>query len=87
MSIPLSHLLGFAEDYKFIINAKHELILIRAYNDVSVANFFSGAAEKVKIILSNVEWLMPYVKVSKKWVWVVKTTNHLEKPRYIIFGL
>jgi len=32
--MPLSMLLGFCEDYKrLIVNARHELILIRARND------------------------------------------------------
>ncbi|XP_044010161.1 uncharacterized protein LOC122853804 [Aphidius gifuensis] len=71
ISIPLSLLLGFAEDYKkIIINAKHELILIRANSDVNAclqeqpAEGKSG--EKIQIKLQKVEWIVPYIKVSDK---------------------
>ena len=37
--VPLYILLGFCEDYKrVVINARHELILIRARNDIIVCN-------------------------------------------------
>ncbi|XP_044010190.1 uncharacterized protein LOC122853840 [Aphidius gifuensis] len=71
ISIPLSLLLGFAEDYKkIIINAKHELILIRANSDANAclqeqpAEGKSG--EKIQIKLQKVEWIVPYIKVSDK---------------------
>ena len=36
VSIPLSMILGFAEDYrKIVVNAKHELILMRSRNDLN----------------------------------------------------
>ena len=36
VSIPLSLIFGFAEDYrKIVVNAKHELILIRSRNDLN----------------------------------------------------
>ncbi|XP_044014035.1 uncharacterized protein LOC122856432 [Aphidius gifuensis] len=69
ISIPLSLLLGFAEDYKEIImNAKHELILIRANSDVNAclqeqpAEGKSG--EKIQIKLQKVEWIDPSIAIS-----------------------
>jgi len=36
ITIPLSFILGFAEDYrKVLVNTKHELILIRSSNDLN----------------------------------------------------
>ncbi|XP_053597687.1 uncharacterized protein LOC128668551 [Microplitis demolitor] len=71
VSIPLSLLLGFAEDYhKVVINAKHELILIRSNADLNayvVATPAAGAhAEAVKITLQKIEWIVPYVTMADK---------------------
>ncbi|XP_014295310.1 uncharacterized protein LOC106693222 [Microplitis demolitor] len=71
VSIPLSLLLGFAEDYhKAVINAKHELILIRSNADLNayvVATPAAGAhAEAVKITLQKIEWIVPYVTMADK---------------------
>ncbi|XP_044005910.1 uncharacterized protein LOC122850927 [Aphidius gifuensis] len=73
ISIPLSILLGFAEDYrKIIINAKHELIIVRsntdtnAYKQTTVADAAAAAAENVKISLEKIEWIVPYIRVSDK---------------------
>lgn len=122
VSIPLSMVLGFAEDYrKIIVNAKHELVLTRSKNDFNaVIQTAEGAElENFKINLTRIEWLMPYVTLSDKnkirlfnhlqkskpismsfrsWelyeypllpttskhVWTVKTSNQLEKPRFVI---
>jgi len=58
--IPLSTLLGFCEDYKrVIINARHELILIRARND---NNCMFTSVEKTPLIdLFKIQWRMPHV--------------------------
>ncbi len=127
--IPLSMILGFAEDYKkIVVNVKLELILTRSRDDLNavlqdgtVANNLT-VYDKFKIELTKIEWLMPYVQVSDsrkislfkflekdrpitmsfrskeffeypllpvtpKHIWVVKTSNQLEKPRFIIVGL
>ncbi|XP_015127111.1 uncharacterized protein LOC107048459 [Diachasma alloeum] len=126
ISVPLSLILGFAEDYqKVIVNAKHELIITRSKTDINAILqgpiTADNPAENYKITLQKMEWLIPYVKVSderkikllnfiakdtpitmdfrtlelyeypllpaaSKHVWVVKTSNQLEKPRYIILG-
>uniref|UniRef100_A0ABD2X030 Double jelly roll-like domain-containing protein n=1 Tax=Trichogramma kaykai TaxID=54128 RepID=A0ABD2X030_9HYME len=124
--IPLSMILGFAEDYpKIIVNMKHELILTRArtnLNAVLQTQRQVGEArtyEDVKITISKLEWVMAYVQLSNEYkfrllrqidkpiamsfrswelyeyptlpistrhVWTVKTSNQLEKPRFVILG-
>lgn len=69
ISIPLSMMLGFAEDYRrIIVNAKHELILTRANTDTNAVKqdvAAAGAAlEQYKIALLKIEWLIPYIKVA-----------------------
>ncbi len=127
--IPLSMILGFAEDYKkIVVNVKLELILTRSRDDLNAILQSGVVANNVttwdnfKIDLTRIEWLMPYVQVSDsrkislfkflekdrpitmsfrskeffeypllpatpKHIWVVKTSNQLEKPRFIIVGL
>ena len=54
VSIPLSMILGFAEDYhKIIVNSKHELVLTRSKNDVNA--IVQTEAEEFKINLVKVE--------------------------------
>lgn len=62
--LPVKTLLGFCEHYdKIIINAKHELVLLRSKNDDAV--FISPTAKIApKIELSKVHWLVPHVQVS-----------------------
>ena len=127
--IPLSMILGFAEDYKkILVNVKLELILRRSSDDLNaviqegtVANGVT-TYDKFKIELTKIEWLMPYVLVSDshkislfkfleknrpvtlsfrsreffeypllpvtpRHIWTIKTSNQLEKPRFIIVGL
>ncbi|XP_057335072.1 uncharacterized protein LOC130673876 [Microplitis mediator] len=71
ISIPLSLLLGFAGDYhKIVINARHELILIRSNSDLNayiVATPAAGAhAEAVEITLQKIEWIVTYVTMANK---------------------
>lgn len=126
VNIPLSMLLGFAEDYrKIVVNVKHELIITRSRNDLNSAIVTPvgepATFEKFKINLTKIEWLMPYVVVAdrekikllnyigrdraitmsyrtwelyeypklpltSKHVWSVKTSNQLEKPRFVILA-
>lgn len=59
--IPLNTLLGFCEDYKKIImNAKHELILLRSRSNT---NCFISAKETINIAVNKIQWRMPHVKV------------------------
>ncbi|XP_015118785.1 uncharacterized protein LOC107042301 [Diachasma alloeum] len=99
ISIPLSMLLGFAEDdERIIVNAKHELILIRGNTDMNAviqAPAGEAAAEAFRLSLDKVEWMVLYIRetyeypllpATSKHVWVVKCSTQLEKPRYIIAG-
>ncbi|XP_051176007.1 uncharacterized protein LOC127291127 [Leptopilina boulardi] len=62
--IPLNMIFGFAEDYqKIIINAKHELILIKSRTD-SNAVLQEAPFEEFKIVIEKLEWLLPYIKLS-----------------------
>lgn len=59
--MPLSNLLGFAEDYKkIVINARHELILIRARTDNDA--IVSAEETSVQKII-KLQWKMPHVAV------------------------
>ena len=68
ISIPLSMILGFAEDYRrIIVNAKHELILTRANTDTNAIvqeppAAGAAAAEQFKVSLLTIEWMIPYIK-------------------------
>lgn len=61
--IPLSSLLGFAEDYKkMIVSARHELVLLRSSADKNAVK--GDAAESIKITLDKLCWRIPYVTLS-----------------------
>ena len=69
ISIPLSMLLGFAEDYRrIIVNAKHELILTRTNTDtnavIQTPPAAGAAAEQFKVSLLKIEWMIPYIKLA-----------------------
>lgn len=60
--IPLRSIFGFAEDYrKIVMNAKHELILLRSRSDV---NCFVGANNLSTIEINKIQWRIPHVSVS-----------------------
>ncbi|RLU25440.1 hypothetical protein DMN91_001596 [Ooceraea biroi] len=62
--VPLSMLLGFCEDYRcVVINARHELIVIRSRND---NNCLRGDAEiQPEIELLKVQWRMPHIALNE----------------------
>ncbi|XP_043471591.1 uncharacterized protein LOC122504509 [Leptopilina heterotoma] len=68
VNIPLSMIIGFAEDYrKIVVNAKHELILTRSRTDLNaVVNIEAAEREEFKIIINKVEWLIPYLMVNDR---------------------
>ena len=120
--IPLKLLLGFAEDYKkIIVNAKHELIMIRSGTN---SNAFLATTEDddIKLSIFKLQWRLPQETVAdaeklkllelinigrpieisfRRWeiheypvlpksnqhIWTIKTSNQLEKPRYVILAL
>lgn len=60
--IPLKILLGFVEDYQNIImNAKHEIILIRSRSDVNV---FVGENDIARVDIKKIQWRIAHVEVS-----------------------
>lgn len=60
--IPLRSIFGFAEDYRNIVmNAKHELILLRSRSDV---NCFVGEHDISSIQITRIQWRIPHVNVS-----------------------
>lgn len=60
--MPLKNIFGFAEDYQNILmNAKHELILLRSRNDL---NALTGENNISTITIDKVQWRMPHVSVS-----------------------
>ena len=62
--VPLSVLLGFCEDYKrVIVNARHELILIRARNDNN--SIVGNSTAQPEIELFKVQWRMPHVTLNE----------------------
>lgn len=124
--IPLSMIFGFAEDFqKIVCNAKHELILTRAHNDINAMEQTREASmaenNNFAFTINNIAWMMPHLVPSdqnkarllkflekrptirmpfrswelyeypqlpeaNKHVWNIKTSNQLEKPRYVILG-
>ena len=62
--VPLSMLLGFCEDYKrLIVNARHELILIRARNDNNC--LVGNPVTESEVELFKVQWRMPHVALNE----------------------
>ena len=62
--VPLYTLLGFCEDYKHVIvNARHELILIRARNDNNC--IVGNPVTEPEIELFKVQWRMPHVTLNE----------------------
>lgn len=59
--IPLSMLLGFAEDYgKVILNIRQELVLIRSNtDDDAVVN--TAKDETIKVVIDKIYWKVPHI--------------------------
>lgn len=68
--VPLSSLFGFAEDYKkIVVNARHELVLIRSAGDKNAIKWTSTGAtdttpEEVMVKLEKLSWRIPYITLS-----------------------
>lgn len=79
--IPLKHFLGFAEDYqKIIINAKHELILIRSRSDAN-SYITTTPDEKMIINIEKLQWKIPHVTVADHEK--IKILKTIQSNRYI----
>ncbi|KYN03346.1 PREDICTED: uncharacterized protein LOC108773502 [Cyphomyrmex costatus] len=78
--VPLHMLFGFCEDYKrVVINARHELILIRARNDNNC--IVGDAAKEPKLELFKIQWRMPHVTLNE--VNKLSMLRILENGRYL----
>ena len=78
--VPLSMLLGFAEDYKrIIVNAKQELVLLLANSPTNALYKAAADAENIVLDLNTIEWLMPHLIVNTRER--VKLLKHVEKGR------
>ncbi|KYN13158.1 hypothetical protein ALC57_14653 [Trachymyrmex cornetzi] len=61
--VPLNMLLGFCEDYKrVVVNARLELILIRARNDYNC--LVGNPATEPEVELFKMQWRMPHVSLN-----------------------
>ncbi|KAF0711408.1 Uncharacterized protein FWK35_00028851, partial [Aphis craccivora] len=88
--INLKDFFGFCEDYKrILINCNQQLILNRASLDINAVKQYKNNevvadAPKLKTSWELCEY--PFVPQNISHSWKVKTSNKLEKPRYVIIG-
>ena len=65
--IPLSMLLGFAEDYKkIIIGARQELVIVLATSHLDAVLGTGNTPNVGAVTLSSIEWFMPHVTPSTR---------------------
>jgi len=78
--VPLNMLLGFCEDYRrVVINARHELILIRSRNDNNC--LIGDPTREPEITLFKVQWRMPHVLLNE--INKLSMLRALESGRYL----
>ncbi|RLU21144.1 hypothetical protein DMN91_005517 [Ooceraea biroi] len=81
--VPLNMLLGFCEDYKrVVINARHELILIRSRNNNNCVQVDAAAQPRIDIF--KIQWRMPHVLLDE--VTKLSMLRTLESGRYLSMG-
>ncbi|XP_071580492.1 uncharacterized protein [Temnothorax nylanderi] len=81
--VPLNTLLGFCEDYKrVVINARHELILIRSRNDNN--SLVGSLALEPTIKIHKIQWRMPHVVLNE--INKLSMLRTLENGRYLSMG-
>ncbi|XP_055309447.1 uncharacterized protein LOC129573179 [Sitodiplosis mosellana] len=60
--LPINQLLGFCDDYKkMILNAKHELVLVRNRKDIY--SYMAGS-ESFNIKMKKIQWKVPHITLS-----------------------
>lgn len=78
--VPLNMLLGFCEDYKrIVINARHELILIRSRNDNNCLVGHTSAEAEIELL--KIQWRMPHVILNE--INKLSLLRALESGRYL----
>ena len=83
--VPLSLLLGFCENYKRImINARHELVLIRSRSDTNCIVATPPVTIHPKIELFKVQWRMPHITLNE--INKLSLLRTLESGRYLSMG-
>lgn len=81
--VPLYMLLGFCEDYRrVVINARHELILIRSRNDNNC--LLGNLALEPAIDIFKIQWRMPHVVLNE--INKLSMLRALESGRYLSMG-
>lgn len=81
--VPLHMLLGFCEDYRrVVINARHELILIRARTDNNC--LVGDSALEPVLNIFKIQWRMPHVLLSE--IKKLSLLRSLESGRYLSMG-
>lgn len=67
--IPMSHLMGFFEDYnRIIINQKQELVLLLSSSfKNAVYKAVDGTEPTFKLTIDSIRWRVPHVKVSDEY--------------------
>lgn len=79
MIIPLQYALGFCEDYKkVIINARHELILVRSRSNNDV---YTCPTDSFNIEVTKIQWKVPHVQLSDQAKYAM--LKYLERKRTI----
>ncbi|XP_014476946.1 PREDICTED: uncharacterized protein LOC106745654 [Dinoponera quadriceps] len=81
--VPLNMFLDFCEDYKrIVINARHELVLIRTRNDVD-SIIAQPTSKNPKLTLLKVQWRMPHVVLNDLNKLSLLRTLRTESGRYL----
>lgn len=85
--IPLKYWLGFFEDFKkILINARLELILARANNDLQlIVNKTSQSATTTQVTINRIIWKIPHVSVDDPERLKIMRVIEKEKSLYIPF--
>lgn len=80
--IPLNIVLGFAEDYnKIILNAKHELVLVRSRSDDNIYCCQFTNVNFIDFKLNKIQWKVPHITLSDRSK--LKMLKYLERQRSI----
>ena len=76
--VPLSMVLGFAEDYRrVVINSRQELVLLLTNTHLNAVVAAAVNPEQVELMLTSIEWMVPHIQVSTAQR--VKLLRHVEQ--------
>lgn len=82
--LPLSKVLGFAEDYnKIILNCKHELILTRCKHSADA--LILDKDDQILVNIDRIQWRVPHIKVSDRERLLLLKLLEKDKPIQIAF--